>query len=478
MIIWSEETARPARIRSWPHAWMLAVATVCFGAFMGQLDASIVTLTYRPLERQFHASAAAVQWVSLAYLLTLVGILAPIGRRSDRTGRKLSYLHGFLVFSAGSAACGLAPNLSVLVGSRILQGVGAALLQANSVALVTSVAPSRRLRTALGVQAGAQALGLALGPTAGGLIVSSLGWRWVFAINIPVGAVALVSGLLFLPRTTDRSPGGPLDVRGSLLLGTAGTGLLVALSAAGGLDLPGGLTGGFALAAAGAAVTLARHQRRARDPILARGVLSAPGVPANLVTAMLTYWTLFGPLVLIPSVLEARGWSSVSSGLVLTSLPAGFALAATVAGGALPRSLDDPRRAVSGSVLACAALAGSLAAPVQAGSMVVVLAALGLGLGLLAPANNAQIMGAIPRELAASAGALLNMTRAMGTALGIAAVTLTLHLGGIRLALGSLFGTAVLALVVSEISGRGRSRRNMPNHAGGTEPVSVGVSNS
>jgi MFS family permease len=478
VILWSEETARPARIRSWPYAWMLAVATVCFGAFMGQLDASIVTLTYRPLERQFHDSAAAVQWVSLAYLLTLVGTLAPIGRRSDQMGRKLSYLHGFVIFAAGSAACGLAPNLDVLVAARIVQGFGAALLQANSVALVTSVAPRHRLRTVLGVQAGAQALGLALGPTAGGLIVSALGWRWVFAINIPVGAVALIGGILFLPRTTHRAAHGSLDITGSLLLGTVGTGLLLALSAAGGLDLPGAVTACFALAGALAVAAVARHQRRAPDPVLPRGVIAAASVPANLLTAMLTYWTLFGPLVLIPSVLEARGWSSVDAGLLLTSLPAGFALAATVGGGALPRRWDDARRALTGSVLACIALAGSLAAPIEGGAMVAVLGALGLGLGLLAPANNSQIMASIPRELAASAGALLNMTRAMGTGLGIAAVTVALHLGGVRLAFGSLLATAAAAVVTSGVSGRGRSRRNMPDHAARTERDPVAIPNS
>src|SRR6516225_335843 len=112
-----QERARPERIRTWPHAWKLAVATVCFGAFMGQLDASIVTLTYRPLERAFGASSAGVQWVSLSYLITLVALLAPVGKRSDQRGRKLSYLHGFVIFSAGSALCGLAPGLGFLIGA-------------------------------------------------------------------------------------------------------------------------------------------------------------------------------------------------------------------------------------------------------------------------------------------------------------------------------------------------------------------------
>ena len=129
------ERARPERLRTWPHAWKLAVAAVCIGAFMGQLDASVVTLVYRPVGSEFHAGLAEVEWVSLAYLLTLIALLIPVGRVSDARGRKLFYLYGFVVFTAASAACGLAPSLGFLIGFRVIQAVGAAMLQANSVAL-------------------------------------------------------------------------------------------------------------------------------------------------------------------------------------------------------------------------------------------------------------------------------------------------------------------------------------------------------
>jgi MFS family permease len=114
------ERARPDAIRSRPNAWWLAVGTVCFGAFMGQLDASIVTLTYGSLHTEFHASLAAVEWVSLAYLLTLVALLVPAGRLADAYGRKLLYLYGFAIFTLASAACGLAPSLATLVVFRVL----------------------------------------------------------------------------------------------------------------------------------------------------------------------------------------------------------------------------------------------------------------------------------------------------------------------------------------------------------------------
>ncbi len=158
------EPARPAVIREHPLAPWLAVAAVCLGAFMGQLDASVVTVAFPALQRQFGAGLASVQWVSLAYLLVLTALLVPAGRWSDRAGRKLMYLYGFVVFAGASAACGLAPSLGALIALRVVQAGGAALLQANSVALVVTSVPARNRRTALGVQAAAQAVGLASGP--------------------------------------------------------------------------------------------------------------------------------------------------------------------------------------------------------------------------------------------------------------------------------------------------------------------------
>lgn len=119
------------------------------------------------------------------------------------------YLYGFAVFTAASAACGLAPTLAALVGFRVVQAVGAALMQANSVALVTTSAPPGRMRSALGIQAAGQAIGLALGPTIGGALVATLGWRWVFGVNVPIGIAALIVSHYLLPRTAAaRAPAG------------------------------------------------------------------------------------------------------------------------------------------------------------------------------------------------------------------------------------------------------------------------------
>src|SRR6202035_1385650 len=215
--------------------------------FMGQLDASIVTLTFRPMEHEFGAPLAGVQWVSLAYLLALVALLAPAGRIADAIGRKLVYGYGFVVFTGGAAACALAPGLGALVGCRLVQAVGAAMLQANSVALVTTSVPRRRMRLALSVQAAAQAIGLGLGPTLGGLLTDTAGWRAVYWINVPVGCIAVVAGRYLLPRTRRRSRADSFDWPGAVLLAAATSALLLVLSAASGLALPGWAVAGLAV---------------------------------------------------------------------------------------------------------------------------------------------------------------------------------------------------------------------------------------
>lgn len=444
------ERARPARIRDWRHGWWLAVGAVCFGAFMGQLDASIATLTYPALRTEFHATLAQVEWVSLGYLLALIALLVPVGRWSDARGRKLFYLYGFLVFTLASAACGAAPDLAALVGFRVVQAFGAAMLQANSVALVTTSAPREKMRLALGVQAGAQALGLALGPTLGGAIVAAFGWRWVFLVNLPIGLVALAAGHFLLPRTRTRASVARFDWPGLGLLGTMTTALLLGISAASGLDLPTPVTVGLFGLAAAAAFGLAGRLRRAAEPLIDPVLLRTRQITAGLAGALGGYLLLFGPLVLVPVVLTERGTSLSTSGLVLTALPAGFALAALGAGRVLPPGWSDRRRALTGSAVAAAALAGMVPAPPRIAWLVPLLAVLGLGLGTFTPANNTLVMAAIPAQAAGTGGGLVNMTRGLGTALGVALVTLTLHLvpgSGMRAPAGLLavVGLGVLA---------------------------------
>jgi MFS family permease len=420
------EARRPAAIRRNPRAPWLAVGVVCFGAFMGQLDASIVTLTFRPMEQEFGASLAAVQWVSLGYLLALVALLAPAGRIADAVGRKLVYGWGFIIFTAASAACGLAPSLGILIGFRLVQAVGAAMLQANSVALVTTSVPPHRMRLALSIQAAAQAIGLGLGPTLGGLLTETVGWRAVYWINVPVGIVAVIAGRLLLPRTRQLSRTDSFDWLGAGLLAAATTALLLALSAVAGLNLPTWAIVALGAAAAGAGAGFALRELHARFPLIPAALLRSGRVALSLTGAFLGYLALFGPLVLIPEVLAGHG-GELRAGLILTALPVGFGIAALSGEAVFPDAVRNRVRGSIGATVCAIALTTLIFVPRSAAGLVPCLAVAGLGLGIFVPANNAVIMRSGVAKSAAVLGGLVNIARGIGTTFGIALVTLALH---------------------------------------------------
>jgi MFS family permease len=458
MVTLLREHARPAVIREHPLAPWFAVATVCFGAFMGQLDASVVTVAFPALQRQFGTGLAGTQWVSLAYLLVLTALLVPAGRWSDRAGRKLLYLYGFVLFAVASAACGLATSLVMLIALRVAQAGGAALLQANSVALVVTSVPARTRRAALGVQAAAQAVGLASGPVVGGVLVGTVGWRWVFFLNVPVGLLAVVAGWYLLPRTR-RGPvshgvgSGGADLGGMGLLAASTSAGMLAISSLSGLGLPAWAVVACVALALAAGAALVRRERRIAAPLLDLRAMAASGTGPALGGALCSYLVLFGPLVLFPQVVSARGGSAAVAGLLLTALPVGFGVAAACADRLLPAGWANSRRCVLGGALAAAA-AAALAVPASDPVTVALLGVLGVGLGLYTPANNAEIMAAVPARDAAAAGGMVNMTRGIGTALGVAVVTLGLHAGahlrwqdaGLTLSMAALAVVALIAL--------------------------------
>jgi len=453
-----------------PSYHWLVVATVCVGAFMGQLDASIVSLVLPTLEDTFHSHVSHVQWVAIIYLLVLTGLVVPLGRVADHLGRKSLYTIGFVVFAAASALCGLAPTLSLLIVARAIQGVGAALLQANSVAIITSATPREQLGRAIGVQGVAQALGLAIGPTVGGVLIAWVDWRWIFLVNLPIGLLGAALGVMILPASSHAARIEGFNRLGALLLPAAIATLLLALTFLNLIVLLVPITALLLLA-------FIWSEQHSEHPLLGAALLRAPGLTAGLVAGLLSYTVLFGALFAVPILLE-RAFSEGPdrAGLILTTVPAALAVVA-LAGGLLTDKLGPKLPTVSGMVIAAAGLAVVWWAAADALAWLVGgLVLLGLGSGLFVPANNASIMASAPRTHLGVTGGALNMMRGLGTSFGVALVGLVLSLrlgavpshiapvpdlvGAIRLIIVGLVVSALLAGVLSfgRRSTRTRSR--------------------
>ncbi len=414
------ESPRPRRVAGHRNAHWFVVGTVCIGAFMGQLDASIVTVAFPTMQKDFGATLGSVEWVALSYLLVLIGTVTAVGRFSDMIGRKLLYTYGFIVFTGASALCAVAPNLLVLDGFRVLQAVGAAMLQANSVALITHAMPADQLGRGIGVQGAAQATGLALGPTVGGFLIGLGGWPLIFYVNVPAGILGVALGWVLLPRSRTLQERTAFDWLGLGLFLPGISALLLMLS----FGRQVGFRSPLIVSLGSAAVLLLGifvwHQRRTPEPMMDLKLFRRVPFSAGVASGLLSYLTLFGVLFVVPFFLErARGLTPGQAGIRLTVLPVALGLVAPFAGHLADRFGARPLT-VGGMVLTAGALAGLAFLHRGDVELLITLAVAGVGMGAFTPPNNAAIMGAAPRHQSGVAAGILNMTRGVGTAMGVA----------------------------------------------------------
>jgi EmrB/QacA subfamily drug resistance transporter len=403
------------------------IGTVCIGAFMGQVDSSITQMLLPRLESEFDAKLSTVSWVAVAYLLAMAAFLPIFGRVADIMGRKLLYTGGFLLFVLSSALCGLAPNLPVLIALRVLQGIAAALLSSNSVAIVVASAGPQLRGRALGIQAAAQAVGLSAGPAIGGLVLEILDWRWVFWINVPVGIAGAVMGWFMLPLSNNLPDDVRFDWKGALLIAPALTALVAVLNEGYQWGATSPLLLGLALLALILAALFVRSEQRANAPLLDLTLFRQRAFSAGSVAGILSYASLFGVFFLMPFIfVRAFADSIFAAGLRLCIVPVMLAFAAPI-GGAIYDRLGARLPTLCG-MLICVAASSMLfmfldGAQTSLPSIMLALGVFGVGQGLFISPNNSAIVAAAPASLAGEAGGLLNVMRSFGVSIGVAAAS-------------------------------------------------------
>ncbi len=245
--------------RKW---WTLGA--VAFGLFMIMLDNTIVNVALPTLQRSLHLRIAELEWVVTGYALTFGALMLTGGKLADLFGRRLVFVVGLVIFTGSSLACGLAGSASPLIAWRVVQGLGAALMNPSTLSIITVTFPPRQRGTAIGIWAGVSALALAIGPLVGGLIAEHIGWSWIFFINVPVGAVAIAAAFVFIDESRDTSREQRPDVPGLVSSGLGLFSLSYALIESNAYGWSSGrILAAFAVAAVSLAVfvLLERHQR-------------------------------------------------------------------------------------------------------------------------------------------------------------------------------------------------------------------------
>ncbi|HIH03191.1 MAG TPA: MFS transporter [Methanoregulaceae archaeon] len=397
------------------------LAVVLAGVFMAVLDGVVVAIALPTITAHFGVNLDSTQWVITAYLLVMTVLLLPAGRIAEYTGRAPLFVAGLVLFTLASAACGFAPTLAVLIGARIVQGIGGAMVFSISNALIFEAFPPHERGRALGYLGSVVAIGSLASPVVGGGMVETFGWAYVFFINIPIGVVVVAAALRVLPRTHVRPERFSFDLPGAVALGVALAGLIFFLGQLADSPVVDAPAAACALVAVAGTAAFVLVERRAKAPLVDLGLFAEP-LYVLPVVAMLLYFVAAFMLNLIgPFYFEAvMGFSPATVGLVFLLLPAVLVVTAPLAGWLYDRT-RLPYLAVVGMGLVAAgyAVAGYAAAARLLVLMLGAFLVIGLGSGLFQAPNNTAQMSAVPRRWLGLASAITATGRNLGMSLGV-----------------------------------------------------------
>jgi MFS family permease len=394
--------------------WILA--SLSMSMLMPSLDTSIANAGLPTLAQGLGATFAQVQWVVLAYLLAITAAIVSAGRLGDLLGRRRLLIAGIALFTLASLACGLAPTLALLIAARALQGLGAAVMLALTVAMVGETLPRERTGSAMGLLGTMSAIGTTLGPSLGGLLMAGLGWRSIFLVNVPLGVANIWLAQRWLPR-----PPAGASIRPRFDI--PGTVLLAATLAAYALAMTSHRFGLLAVAAAGAGLFVLVEARSAA-PLVRLSMLREPALGAGLATSALVSTVIMTTLVVGPFYLaRALQLPAAIVGLVLSAGPLVSALTGAPAGRLVDR-LGAPRMTFAGLGVMLAGAGALASVPARfgvagyIGSIVIMTA----GYATFQAANNTGLMSRVDAAQRGLASGMLSLSRNLGLVTGASAM--------------------------------------------------------
>jgi len=471
----------------------LAVAT--FGAFMTPFDGSVVNLALPTIGHDFHSDVVALGWIVTAYVLGLTICVIPFGRLADIRGRRRIYVAGVALFTAASACCGLAFSLASLIAARFVQGVAAAMMAGNSIALLTSIFPQEERGKALGIQTAAVYVGLSLGPSVGGFLVESLGWRSIFYVNLPIGLGVIALALTKVPRDAAQSRGEKLDFLGMVVWALVLTLVLLGLT----LSEMSGAPFSRTLVASGVALLalFIFYETRVASPLLDVRLFQNVAFACSTLTALLNYSAVFGVSFIMSLYLQVvSGFRPEHAGFIMLAQPVTMAALSPLSGRLSDRIQPRILSSIGMALVATSIFSLSrLTAESGALSIAARLVLLGVGHAFFSSPNVNATVSSVEKRRYGVAAALLSTFRFTGQAISIAVSTsvLSAYVGGVavstvaashipipafmagmKIALEILGAICAMGIVTSLVRGRIRTAekpdaRKIASAAGGAE---------
>jgi len=411
-----------ARIFAEENKKWWTLAAVSFGLFMIMLDNTIVNVALPTIERSLHLKISELEWVVTGYALTFGALMLTGGKLADLFGRRAVFVGGLVIFTFSSLACGLAGSATVLIAARVVQGVGAALMNPSTLSIITVTCPPKQRGTAIGIWAGISALALAIGPLTGGLIVEHINWNWIFFINVPIGVLAVIAAFAFIPESRDSSAEQRPDIAGQFTSALGLFALSYALIEANNYGWGSTrIIGSFVLAvvALGAFVALEMRQRL---PMLDLSLFRNRGFAGANTVMGLVGLAMFGIFFYVSLYMQqVLGYSPIQAGAAFLPWTGLIILLAPVAG-----KLSDrlgPRRfvttgmvIVSGSMVVFSRVGGTAHYWQLLPGMILG----GLGMSIAMAPTTAAAMHSVQPNQAGVGAAVLNSMRQVGVSLGIA----------------------------------------------------------
>ena len=403
--------------RKW---WTLGA--VAFGLFMIMLDNTVVFVALSSIQSDLHISQSELEWVVSGYALTFAVLMLTGGKLADMFGRRRIFIVGLTIFTASSLACGLATGAGFLIGARVVQGVGAALMNPATLSIIVATFPPRQRGTAIGIWVGVSAMALAIGPLIGGILTEQINWSWIFFINVPVGIAGIIVSRLVITESRDESEEQRLDLPGLLSSAIGLFGLTYALIEGNNYGWSSGrILASFAVAAVGL-VSFVVLEHRQRVPMLDLSLFKNSTFAGANVTMLLVALAMFGVFFFNSLYLgQVLGYSPIQTGAAFLPLTVLIVFVAPLAG----RFSDKiGSRWLMGAGLVL--LSGSLLSFSTLGvdstfwDIVPGLILGGFGMSLAMTPTTAAAMGSVPVDKAGVGSAVLNSMRQVGGSLGIA----------------------------------------------------------